>query len=233
MILPWAIVPAYNEAPRISQVLRALARSRDLAGVLVVDDGSIDGTAEAARRASFGRGGAPLEVLALPRNRGKAQAMRTALARVDALAGRRVDPVAFFDADLVGLTEAHVRLLVDHARAGWDMVCGLSDYGVFSALAPVMPLITGQRVVARWILDAVHPTCWDGYAIELGMNDACRRAGGRCVVVPLRGVKFAGKTSKGGLLAGLGAQARMFNRLDEVSGALDCAGACELPDAVD
>lgn len=234
MILPWAIVPAHNESPRIAVVLRTLLRSRDLAGVLVVDDGSTDGTADVAEEAGA-------IVLRLPENRGKGQAMRAgvdALADADALSPADApttptvsDLVAFFDADLVGLTPEHIALLVDHARAGWDMVCGLSDYGWLSALAPIMPIITGQRIVRRWVLDAVHPSCWADYSVELGMNDACCRGGGRTVVVPLPGLRFAGKTSKQGVFAGLGAQARMFGRLDRVGGNLDCAGACELPPA--
>ena len=52
----WVVVPAYNEAARIRQTLEALARQTDQDfELLVVDNGSTDGTAGIARafRASF------------------------------------------------------------------------------------------------------------------------------------------------------------------------------------
>ena len=45
----WAVVPAFNEESRIAAVVRGLAGA--VAGVVVVDDGSEDGTADEATRA--------------------------------------------------------------------------------------------------------------------------------------------------------------------------------------
>jgi glycosyltransferase involved in cell wall biosynthesis len=48
----WVVVPAYDEAGRIGQTLDALAAQTDTGfTLLVVDNGSTDGTAEIARRA--------------------------------------------------------------------------------------------------------------------------------------------------------------------------------------
>jgi glycosyltransferase involved in cell wall biosynthesis len=48
----WVVVPAYNEAERIQQTLDALAAQTDTGfTLLVVDNGSTDGTADIARRA--------------------------------------------------------------------------------------------------------------------------------------------------------------------------------------
>jgi glycosyltransferase involved in cell wall biosynthesis len=48
----WVVVPAYNEAERIRQTLDALAAQTDTGfTLLVVDNGSADGTADIARRA--------------------------------------------------------------------------------------------------------------------------------------------------------------------------------------
>ena len=44
-----AVVPAYNEAQRIAPVLDALTSSSSVERVVVVDDGSTDGTADMAR----------------------------------------------------------------------------------------------------------------------------------------------------------------------------------------
>ena len=44
-----AVVPAFNEAPRIGDVIRPLISSGLVEQVIVVDDGSEDGTANVAR----------------------------------------------------------------------------------------------------------------------------------------------------------------------------------------
>lgn len=88
------VVPAYDEAERLGPSLRRilddLARREKAAEVLVVDDGSGDGTAEVAR--GFAAEGVRLLVHA--ENRGKGAAVRTGLA---ASRGRRV---LITDADL-------------------------------------------------------------------------------------------------------------------------------------
>ena len=93
------VIPAYNERDRIGSSLEAIARWRETRPggyeweVLLVDDGSTDGTAEIARNAAR-EAGFPLEIRALPRNRGKGAAIR---AGVLASAG---DPILVSDADL-------------------------------------------------------------------------------------------------------------------------------------
>lgn len=88
------VIPAYDEVdrlgPSLRKVLDYLARRGEGVEVLVVDDGSGDGTAEAAR--AFAAEGVRLLVHAA--NRGKGAAVRTGLA---ASRGRRV---LITDADL-------------------------------------------------------------------------------------------------------------------------------------
>jgi dolichyl-phosphate beta-glucosyltransferase len=93
------IVPAYNEALRLPATLRALRVHLDGAGeeyedyeVIVVDDGSQDGTADLAERecASWPQ----LRVLRQPENRGKGASVQTGM--LAASGGLRL----FTDADL-------------------------------------------------------------------------------------------------------------------------------------
>jgi putative flippase GtrA len=108
------VIPAYGEAARIGDVIAQLRRELAPAGdfeVVVVDDGSRDGTADAARR-----GGAD-QVVEQPVNRGKGAAVR---AGVLVARGRTI---AFTDADLA-YPPVQLLDLLERVEDGWDVVVG-------------------------------------------------------------------------------------------------------------
>lgn len=70
------IVPVYNEAATVNELLRRVVAVRLDMQVIVVDDGSSDGTTAALER---WEGQPRVELLAHTRNRGKGAAIRTAL----------------------------------------------------------------------------------------------------------------------------------------------------------
>ena len=111
------IVPAYGEAGaigaaivRIRTELTAVADDGGLE-VVVVDDGSGDGTADAARAAGADR------VLEFPENRGKGAAVRAGML---AASGRTL---VFTDADL-SYAPAQIERLLTSVESGWDVVVG-------------------------------------------------------------------------------------------------------------
>lgn len=95
------VIPAYNEARRLPAALRAVESFRGgghcaLTEVIVVDDGSSDGTAEHAEQArpSLAGAGIELRVIPNPENRGKGYSVRRGML------GARGDWILFSDADL-------------------------------------------------------------------------------------------------------------------------------------
>ena len=113
------VVPAYNEAPNIPHLIpevRAAFEEFGLAGeVILVDDGSNDGTAELAE--SEGAGWDRLRVLRHRVNLGKTEALLTA---ADATDSRYL---VLFDADLQHLP-AEIPRYLDKLEEGWDIVTG-------------------------------------------------------------------------------------------------------------
>jgi glycosyltransferase involved in cell wall biosynthesis len=116
------IVPAYNEAENIPELvaeLRATFERHGLEGdVVVVDDGSTDGTAEAVRREAAGWD--RLKLVSHRRNFGKTEALVT---------GAEATPATYlvlFDADLQHSTEEVVRYLAK-LEEGWDIVTGRKE----------------------------------------------------------------------------------------------------------
>jgi len=119
------LIPAFNEAPVIPDLVRELRstfRALGLSGeVILVDDGSTDGTAQVARREAAGW--SDFKVVAHRRNLGKTEAMLTGAAQTDRAL------LVLFDADLQHLPEEIPRFLAK-LQEGSDVVTGrkLGEY---------------------------------------------------------------------------------------------------------
>lgn len=207
-----AVIAAYNEEERVGAVVRAVLASGAFFPVVVVDDGSKDGTVAAATAAGA-------QVLRMPKNGGKAQAMK---AGWTAIGG---GDVAFFDADLVGLKPEHCLALFSGYLAGYDQTCGLRDYvSLSNPLQVFTPIITGERIVRSWVLREVPDDCWIGFNIETAINHTCDRLGGKTCVLILKGLLNTVKEAKRGLAEGLKANYRMFTKLRAARFALKKTG---------
>jgi glycosyltransferase involved in cell wall biosynthesis len=108
------VVPCYNEAATIKEVLTRVLESPWVAEVVVVDDGSTDNTAEIAESVAHPR----LRLFRQPRNIGKGAALRRGFEEVSA------DFVVIQDADLE-YEPSEYGLLIEHLVAGRaDVVYG-------------------------------------------------------------------------------------------------------------
>jgi len=120
-----AIIPAYQAAPSVGDVVRGTLEI--LPEVLVVDDGSTDGTAEVARRAGA-------RVVSHPVNRGKGAALSTGFRD---LFGRGFEAVLTLDADGQHLPCEIPKVLA--ARDGGDLILGVRDH-LFGEMSTVRRL---------------------------------------------------------------------------------------------
>jgi len=117
------VVPVFNEAGTVEELLRRVRNGRFPKEIVVVDDGSTDGTREilsrldaAARQATGSENS--FQVIYQPYNRGKGAAVRTGLERVTG------DVVIIQDADLEYDPEDYAKLLDPILTDKADVVYG-------------------------------------------------------------------------------------------------------------
>ncbi|WP_010478432.1 glycosyltransferase family 2 protein [Thermococcus zilligii] len=108
------VIPAYNEEKGLPKVLERIPDFID--EVVVVDDGSSDGTCEVAR--AFAEKNPKIKVIRLERNCGKGCAMREGVKNATG------DIVVFMDADGQHRPEEIIKLVGPIVRGEADMVIG-------------------------------------------------------------------------------------------------------------
>ena len=195
------VVPAYNEAGRIGAVLDPIVASSLVDEVIVVDDGSEDGTAEEAK-------GFPVRVVTLPENRGKAAALAVGVSEA------RNDTLLFLDADLVGLTTEHVdRMVRAYHDEGLDMVVGVFSDGRKNTdfAQKINPYASGQRILPRRLWERARENVEEmDYGIEIALSRLASKEGWRKEYVKLEGVTHVLKEEKRGLVKGILDRLKMY-----------------------
>jgi glycosyltransferase involved in cell wall biosynthesis len=196
------IVPARDEAPTIADNVAACLGVRQVREVIVVDDGSTDGTADAARAAGA-------KVIVREGSTGsKAHAMADGVAASDA------DAVLFVDADCVGLTSAHLEAVLRPFLEGRALMSlGTFDYGIWNAFVLRWHPLTGERVVPRWIFESIPASKLDGYTIEVRINEVVAERRLPVVAQVMRGVSHRTKRDKHGRIEGLRRTLGMYRDL--------------------
>ncbi|HHR85896.1 MAG TPA: glycosyltransferase family 2 protein [Candidatus Acetothermia bacterium] len=196
-----AVVPAYNEASRIGAVLKPLVRSSSIDEVIVVDDGSDDGTADMAREF-------PVQVVRLEENCGKAKALDEGVMRA------RNDVLLFLDADLVGLTETHVDHFIDaYAKSGVDMAVGVFANGRKNTdfAQKFNPYASGQRILTKKLWERAKANVQEmNYGIEFALSKLAVKEGWSKEKVKLEGVTHVLKEEKRGFSSGMRERFKMY-----------------------
>ena len=195
------IIPAFNEAKTIGTILNTLKRCSRIDQIIVVSDGSTDSTVEEALRVDN------IEVIELLENRGKGGAIKAGLDHTSA------EIILFLDADLIGLTPAHVNALLQPVIDGTaPMAIGIFEKGrVATDIAQKMaPFLSGQRAVRRELLESISDLDLSRFGAEVALHRYVEDHKIPVTVVQLPDLSHVMKEEKLGLCKGLGARAKMY-----------------------
>ena len=194
-----AIVPAYEEGPRVAAVVAAARRH--LETVVVVDDGSTDDTAVRA-------GEAGAKVLRQVPNAGKGVALRAGM-RYAMEAG--ADAVITLDADGQHDANEIPAFLQAFATSGAPLVIGRREFSAMPRVRRLSNTVggllisaavgreipdnqSGYRLIGRGLLPVLLESREDGFAFEVEMIARCIALGKPIVWVPIRTI-YAGEPS--------------------------------------
>jgi glycosyltransferase involved in cell wall biosynthesis len=168
------IICAYNEGPRIGNILKVVMNNSLLDEIIVVNDGSVDNTEKEALKFKG------IKFIGHEKNLGKSSSM------LDGLNNAKNDIVMFLDADLIDMTMA---------MCNYDFVLN-----TFSKLFGV-EVPNGQRAIKKEIAKEILKNAI-GYSVELQMNQYILENNLKFLVVNWCNVKAPLKRKKDGIKKG-------------------------------
>lgn len=203
-----AILPAFNENAGIRGVLEVLRQVDILDEILVVDDGSNDGTRQSVLQ--FAAQDERIRLICHAKNRGKGQAVFTGWENTPS------SILVLLDADLINLKPSQVVALLRPVLTGEaDMTIGLFRHGrLRTDLAHWgTPWLTGQRCLRSELLGSVSRPAAQGYGLETAITVTASLERWRVRRVWLYGVSHPHSENHRGFIAGTGNRIKMYSHI--------------------
>lgn len=156
-----AVVPAFREEERIETVLKELQKARYIDEIIVVDDGSKDGTEEKVKKMG-------IKCIVNKKNSGKGFAMERGVNNTNA------EIIFFCDADLIGFTGKMADKIIEPMlKENVDMSIGTFRESHVKYRNRLI-LWCGERALKRELWNKLPKFYKKGFRIELGLNLLCR-----------------------------------------------------------
>lgn len=194
------VICAYNESARISDVLDAVVGHPLVSEIIVVDDGSTDGTADVVRRFPS------IRLLIQNPNQGKSRAFARG---VGATSG---ELIMILDADLRNLTKENVTALIEPILSGSaDTSMSLRGNSLLVCRFIGLDYLSGERVMPKEMISKHADTiaALTPYGIESFLNERIIEEKLRVAIVRFDNVINMTKRAKIGWWKGVYAQWKM------------------------
>ncbi|WP_416139577.1 glycosyltransferase family 2 protein [Halomonas sp. HK25] len=201
------VIPAFNEAATVGRCANAGLHHPSVDEVIVVDDGSSDGTGEAAAAAGA-------TVIRLDKNSGKAAAMDAGIRAA------KHNIILFLDADVTGYTEQMLTRIANPVIDGkFEMYVGVRARETIwlNRLLRFFPIISGERAVTRRLWDSIPIKNRKGFKIEIALNHASKQFKRGMGFELITGTRHHIKERKYGLLLGFWRRVKMVAEIVVIS----------------
>jgi glycosyltransferase involved in cell wall biosynthesis len=198
------IIPVYNERERVRAVVEVIAAHPSIDEIIVVDDGSTDGTSEVIADIDGVR------LISHARNSGKSMAI------VSGIEAANGSLIMMIDGDLVDLTAEHLSQLIEpvaSGRADFSISLRGKTLRVWRLIG--IDYLSGERVFPKSLLegriDAIKALPRFGF--EIFMNGICIDRKLSVAIVDLPGLESPLKFVKHGFWEGVVGDAKMLRDL--------------------
>lgn len=197
------VIAAYNEEPRIAEVLKIVEHHPLIGEVIVVNDGSKDKTSEVVKKFD-------VTLIENEKNMGKTLSIKRGLGLA------KNELIMLLDADLKGLNADSITKLarpVLDKKVDWTLSMRKNSAG-FMKLAK-MDWVSGERVIPKCLL--LDPLIWSrpdiGFGLETLMNISLLGKHKTFCSVYLPELTIVNKSKKVGLIKGIKGEFKMFGQI--------------------
>lgn len=197
------LVPAFNEGPRIGEVLETICSYPQNKRIAVIDDGSTDNTQMEASRF-------PVDILTHPKNLGKGAALQTGLDHLP-----DTPYWLFLDADLIGLDHDHMDQLLEplYRKQEVAMTVGMlvGHNARVNAAQRWFGILNGQRGLSGRFVESLPSLNWSKFGVEIYLSKLARARGCKVCTPVLQNLTHYTKEQKLGLGPGVRYRLQMYN----------------------
>jgi len=160
------VVCAYNEAPRISKVLKTLIKTKILDEIIIINDGSTDNTEKIIKKIKNKK----IKYLKNKKNKGKGYSMNLGV-RVS-----KYNVILFCDADLKGISPKIIKKITEPVlKNKVNMFIGVRNLWSYRLIRKLniyyaLFFLSGQRALKKYVWLKLPSFYKKGFRIETGLN---------------------------------------------------------------